>query len=792
MTAVDQVGERRFDSDVVNRLQSHSEIEIGPEIVRALGLSEGEYSEILALLGRVPKLVELSIIAVMWSEHCCYKSSRSVLRGLPTEGPLILQGPGENAGAVDLGEGLAVVFKVESHNHPSFVMPYHGAATGVGGILRDIFTLGARPIALLDALRFGPTDDKICRSTFHGVIDGIAGYGNSIGVPTVGGELFFDRSFARNPIINVMAVGVAKADELVFGRADGPGNPVFLLGARTGRDGIHGATFASDTMAGEAGESRPQVQIGDPFAGKELMEAVLELARAEFLVGIQDMGAAGLTCSSIEMSSRSGTGMVLELEKVPVREEGMTPQEIMLSESQERMLAIVERGSEDRLRALFANRDLVCEQVGEVKASGKLEVLWHGTKVADLPIAPLADGAPLVDRPASPPPGWSPNTEPEPLPDPMPGVRESLLALLASENLRSRAHVYTQYDHTVRADSLLKPGEGDAAVLRLRGREDALAVTLDGNSRQVALHPREGAALTVAEAARNLACVGARPLAVTDGLNFASPERPEISWQFRESVVGLTEGCLALSTPVVSGNVSFYNETGDMRILPSPTVGMVGKLQRAEQARGMGWRQAGDSVALLGQNLGRVSGSEYQLLCNGQPSGSGPGVDLAAEASLVELLVATAERGLLQSAHDVSQGGLLVALAECCLVADNDLGVEIDRLVGTESGGTESGDNESGGDTVPRWDALLFGEEGGRAIVSFDPASADELVTLASTHGVPFQVIGNVVQEMFRVRELPDLEDLDLPVAAMHAAWSPGDGVAGFDWPTGTNDKELS
>ena len=791
MTAVDAAGERRFDSDVVNRLQSHSEIEIGPEIVRAHGLSESEYSEILALLGRIPSLVELSIISVMWSEHCCYKSSRAVLRGLPTEGPLILQGPGENAGAVDLGDGLAAVFKVESHNHPSFVMPYHGAATGVGGILRDIFTLGARPIALLDALRFGPTDDKICRSTFHGVIEGIAGYGNSIGVPTVGGELFFDRSFARNPIINVMAVGVAREDQLVFGRADGPGNPVFLLGARTGRDGIHGATFASDTMAGEAGESRPQVQIGDPFAGKELMEAVLELSRAEFLVGIQDMGAAGLTCSSIEMSSRSGTGMVLELEKVPVREEGMTPQEIMLSESQERMLAIVERGSEDRLRALFANRDLVCEQVGEVKASGKLEVLWHGTLVADLPIAPLADGAPLVERPATPPVGWSATAEPEPLPEPMPDIAESLLALLASENLRNRAHVYTQYDHTVRGDSLLRPGDGDAAVLRLRGREDALAVTLDGNSRFVALHPREGAALTVAEAARNLACVGARPLAVTDGLNFASPERPEIFWQFREAVAGLSDGCLALSTPVVSGNVSFYNETGDLRVLPSPTVGMVGQLKRAEQARGMGWCQAGDTVALLGRNLGRISGSEYQNLCDGRPSGSGPGVDLEAEAALVDFLVATSAGRLLRSAHDVSQGGLLVALAECCLVARDGLGVEVDRLTTPSDSATQSSDRAA------RLDALLFGEEGGRAVVSFDPKLADQVAELALTHGVPFRIVGTVVggtglPETLRVRTAADLEDLDLPVAALRAAWSPGEGVAGFDWPTGTNGEESS
>ncbi|MEM7351202.1 MAG: phosphoribosylformylglycinamidine synthase subunit PurL [Acidobacteriota bacterium] len=769
--AANGVAERRFDSDVVNRLQRHDEIEIRPEIVRALGLSEGEFQEILRLLGRTPSLVELSIIAVMWSEHCCYKSSRAVLRGLPTEGPRILQGPGENAGAVDLGEGLAAVFKVESHNHPSFVMPYHGAATGVGGILRDIFTLGARPVALLDALRFGPTADEVCRSTFHGVIEGIAGYGNSIGVPTVGGEVFFDPSFARNPIINVMAVGVAEADELVFGRADGPGNPVFILGARTGRDGIHGATFASDTMAGEAGESRPQVQIGDPFAGKELMEAVLELARCDFLVGIQDMGAAGLTCSSIEMSSRSGTGMVLDLEKVPVRESGMTPQEIMLSESQERMLAIVERGTEDRLRELFAGRDLVCEQVGEVRDSGTLEVRWHGRLVADLPIAPLADGAPLADRPASPPDGWRADAEPEPLPEPDQSLGETLLALLGSENLRSREHVYSQYDHTVRADTLLKPGAGDAAVLRLRGRDDGLAVTLDGNSRYVALHPREGAALTVAEAARNLACVGARPLAVTDGLNFASPERPQIFWQFKEAVAGLADGCKALETPVVSGNVSFYNETGDLRVAPSPTVGMVGHLRRAEAARGMGWRRAGDVVALLGENLGRISGSEYQTWLAGRASGAGPGLDLEAEAALVELLVETAERGLLHSAHDVSQGGLAVALAESCLNATDGLGVAVDHLPGRD------------GDL--RLDALLFGEEGARAVVSYDPKVGESLAALAAELAVPLAPIGRVEPGVFRL-----LDQIDLTVAELHRAWRPGSGaLSDFDWP---DDGERS
>ncbi len=765
---------KRFDSDLVNRLQRQAEAEISPEMVRAHGLSEEEYRQILAILGRTPTLVELSIFSVMWSEHCCYKSSRTLLKTLPTEGPRVLQGPGENAGAVDLGGNLAVAFKVESHNHPSFVMPYHGAATGVGGILRDIFTLGARPIAVLDALRFAPTSDPVARACFRGVVDGIAGYGNCIGVPTVGGEVFFDPSFARNPLINVMAVGVAEADRLVFGRADGPGNPVFLLGATTGRDGIHGATFASDVMDGDGGESRPQVQIGDPFVGKELLEAVLELARKPYLVGIQDMGAAGVTCSSIEMSARSGTGMTLDLERVPVREEGMTPHEIMLSESQERMLAVVEAGSEDRLRALFADRGLECEQIGEVTAGGRLLLRWHGRTVGELPIEPLADGAPVVERRLAPPAGWRPDAMPRPLPEPMPDPAATLLALLASENLRSRAFVFSQYDHTVRGDTVLVPGAADAAVLRLDGRDDAIAVTLDGNSRYVMLHPRYGAALTVAEAARNLACAGARPLAVTDCLNFADPGRPEVFWHFAESIRGLSDGCRAMDTPVVGGNVSFYNETGELTVLPSPTVGMVGQLGRADRARGMGFRRPGDAVALLGENRGRWSGSEYQVHLDGEPSGAGPGVDIDAERALVDLLVASAEAGLLRSAHDVSQGGLLVALAECCLASLEGLGAEVDVLPGLDRQHPLGGR----GAERQRADALLFGEEGGRAVVSYDPGEEDRLRRLAAEHGVPFQVLGRVAPGRLRVVDL-----VDLGVEEMRRAWCPREGIAGFHWP---------
>ncbi len=750
---------KRFDSALVNRLTADAEI--SPEMIRAHGLSEEEYQGILDILGRTPTLVEFSVFAVMWSEHCCYKSSRALLKTLPTTGPRILQGPGENAGAVDFGDNLAVAFKVESHNHPSFVMPYHGAATGVGGILRDIFTLGARPIAVLDALRFGPSSDKVSREVFRGVVDGIAGYGNCIGVPTVGGEVFFDDSFRLNPLVNVMAIGVADADALVFGRADGDGNPVFLLGAPTGRDGIHGATFASDVMADDSDESRPQVQIGDPFLGKELMEAVLELALTDYLVGIQDMGAAGLTCSSLEMSARSGTGMVLELDKVPVREEGMTPHEIMLSESQERMLAVVKKGSEGRLLELFDGRDLVCEQVGVVKEGGRLEVRWFGTTVADMPVEPLADGAPIVERPAQPPAGWQPDAPPEPLPAAMPDLGETLLRMLASENLRSRARVFSQYDHTVRGDTILKPGEGDAAVLRLRDRADGLAATLDGNSRYVALNPREGAALTVAEAARNLACVGARPLAVTDCLNFSDPGRPEVFWEFSGSIEGLGDACKALETPVVSGNVSFYNETGELRVKPSPTVGMVGRLERAEQARGMGFSSAA-AVALVGTNLGRLSGSEYQMLLDGEPSGSGPGIDLDTERALVDWLVRTAELELLHSAHDVSQGGLLIALAECCLASSS--GVEIDALPGL--------------DRLLRADALLFGEEGGRAVVSYNPSDEDRLRDLALEIDIPFQRIGRVTEERFRILDL-----VDLPLDEMRAAWCPKQGIANYQWP---------
>jgi len=733
---------------------------VTPDVVKAHGLSPQEYGCLVEILGRTPTLVELGLASVMWSEHCCYKSSRRYLKRLPTEGPAILLGPGEQAGAVDWGDGLAVVFKVESHNHPSFVMPYHGAATGVGGILRDIFAMGARPVALANSLRFGPTSDGLCRDIFEGVVEGIAGYGNCVGVPTVTGEVFFDESFRRNPLVNVLAVGTARSDALLAARADGPGNPVYIFGGRTGRDGIHGATFASDVMAGDGGESKPSVQVGDPFLGKELLEASLELARAEWLVGLQDMGAAGLTCSSIEMSAKSRTGMVLDLERVPLRAEGMTPYEIMLSETQERMLVVVRKGAEAELEALFARYDLPCAPIGVVADTGRLTLRWYGEVVADIPVEPLADGAPVVVREAAPPAGWSDDGEAHASAACL-NPEAALLALLGSENLRSRRFVFARFDHTVRGDTVLRPGDGDAAVLRLRGRTDGLAVTLDGNSRWCGLHPRRGAAATVAEAARNLACVGARPMAVTDGLNLADPTRPDVTWQLAEIVEGLREGCLAMETPVVGGNVSLYNETDEGRVLPTPVVGMVGRLADVHRARGQAFRRAGHRVALVGAIAAdpSIAGSEYQVLHDGRATGVPPAVDLRAERALVDWLVRTADDGLLASAHDVSLGGLLVAVAECCLAGRDGLGVDVDGLPDVGAG-------------------TLFGEAGGRAVVSYDEANEPALRALADETNIEFMPMGRVVPGVLRVTGT-----LHLPLDQVFEAWQPRSGGTHLAWP---------
>ncbi len=695
------------------------------ELAREHGLSDAEWGQILEILGRTPSFPELGIFSVMWSEHCSYKSSRLHLRTLPTDGPGVIEGPGENAGAVDIGEGLAVVFKIESHNHPSYVEPHAGAATGVGGILRDIFTMGARPLASLNSLRFGPLDDPHQRYLLRGVVSGIADYGNCFGCATVGGELSFHPRYRNNVLVNAMNVGIVRADRIFRAGAGGPGNPVLYVGSSTGRDGIHGASLLASSEFSEASvEMRPTVQVGDPFAEKLLLEACLEAMATGAVVGIQDMGAAGLTCSSFEMASRAGTGIEMDLDRVPQREVGMTPYELLLSESQERMLLVCEKGREAELLEIFSKWDLASAVVGEVTDSGRMRVRWHGDAVVDIPVDSVAASAPVYDRAIERPKdlderqAFDASALP---PERDPGG--ALLELLASPNLCSRRWVYEQYDQLVQASTVIRPG-GGAAVVRVPGTQRGLALTTDCNPRYCALDPYRGAVHAVAEAARNVAVTGARPLAVTDCLNFGSPERPESMWEFVESVRGLAEACRALGTPVVSGNVSFYNETLSVgSIPPTPTIGMLGLLEQVGRSVRVPFAGSGHVILLLGAGGPELAGSEYLAVRRGIERGRPPAVDLAAEAALCRLLVAAAEGGLVRSAHDLSEGGLAVALAECAVLSGIGL----------------TADLEVGG-LCP--EQALFGESAGRAVVSAAGVDAAALEELARQHGVPVREIG--------------------------------------------------
>ena len=654
-----------------------------PELIEQHSLTEQEYHRIISLLGREPTLTELGIFSVMWSEHCSYKSSKVHLARLPTEGPRILQGPGENAGVVDLGDGYVAVFKIESHNHPSFIEPYQGAATGVGGILRDIFTMGARPIVLLDSLRFGPIQKSKNRSLMEGVVAGIAGYGNCIGVPTVGGEIVFEDCYTQNPLINVFCLGVAKRDRIFYGKAHGVGNLVIYAGAKTGRDGIHGATMASaefDDSAAAAQEKRPNVQVGDPFLEKLLLEACLEAMRAGVVVGIQDMGAAGLTCSTCEMSARAGTGIEIELDRVPQREVAMTPYEIMLSESQERMLLVAERGREEEVFTIFRRWGLDAVVIGEVIEEPKLRIQKDGEVVAEIPNVALTDEAPRYNRtlrlpvPASH--GLGREVESLLRKSRGKGLEQNLLRLLASPGIASKRWVYEQYDHMVRTNTVIPPG-GDAAVVRVKGTDKALAITVDGNGRYCHLHPRRGAMLAVAEAARNLVVTGALPLAVTDCLNFGNPEKPEVMGEFSEVIDGLAEACRVLETPVTGGNVSFYNDTLGRSIFPTPVIGMVGLIEDVTRVMGSVFRGEGRAVLLLsgGNDTGADSeefarqctwfaSSEYIKVRMGRFGGEPPEIDLTREKRVQHCCRELIGQGLVESAHDVSEGGLLVAMLE--------------------------------------------------------------------------------------------------------------------------------
>ncbi len=700
-----------------------------PERLSRLGLSPPEYQTARARLGREPNSLELGMLAALWSEHCSYKTSKALLAQLPTSGARVVQGPGENAGVVDLGGGLLCCFKIESHNHPSAVEPVQGAATGVGGILRDVFAMGARPVALLDAIRFGDLEEPDQAHRFARVVEGVGGYGNCVGVPTMGGETYFDPGYRHNCLVNAMCVGLVEESRLTRAVARGPGNPVLLVGADTGRDGIHGATFASAGLDQEAERLRPAVQMGNPFMEKCLLEACLELVGDPDLIGLQDCGAAGLTSSCAEMAHRGGVGMELDIDRVPRRQRGMTASDVMLSESQERMVLVVRRGAEERLQGHLQRWGLLTSVIGEVIGPGELRISASGVALGQLPLDLLVSGCPPRRLPARPPDLSGARVDPLLSEPPWP-LEEAWLRLLGSPNCGATRWIWRQYDHQVGDDTVVGPG-GDAAVLRLRGRREGLALTVDGAHRSAALDPARGAAIAVAEAVRNLACAGAEPLALTNCLNFGSPELPAVMWQLQESVRGLAEAARALGLPVVSGNVSLYNEYRSEPIPPTPVVGAVGLVPDLEQRPGMAFRQEGDQVLLLGASGLELGGSEYQRLTQGQVAGAAPALDLAGEARTAGAVRGAVQRGLLQSVHDCSLGGLAVALAECALAGGIGARVRPPRLPAAGQGPSRE------------W-AALFGETQGRYLASCSPAGVGQVLDHFRQAEVAVEVLGQV------------------------------------------------
>ncbi|HWO88418.1 MAG TPA: phosphoribosylformylglycinamidine synthase subunit PurL [Gemmatimonadales bacterium] len=724
---------------------------ITPELVRSHGLDDQEYQAILRILGREPTICELGIFSALWSEHCSYKHSKPVLRTLPTTGPQVLQGPGENAGVVRIGEGWAIAFKMESHNHPSAVEPYQGAATGVGGILRDIFTMGARPIALVDCLRFGSLDTPRQRWLFGGVVKGIGDYGNCVGVPTVAGDVNFDAAYEGNPLVNAMCVGLLREDELIRARAEGVGNPLVYIGSRTGRDGIHGAAFASEELSEKSEAHRPQVQVGDPFTEKLLIEASLELISSGHIVAIQDMGAAGLTSSSAEMAGRGGVGVEIDARKVPMREEGMTPYEVLLSESQERMLVVARRGHEEQVIEIARRWELEAAVIGAVTADGMYRVKWGEETVAEIPGRELVEGVPIRHPQARESEAARERRRRPVPPQPASDLGRSLEQLLDRPTVASKRWVFEQYDTSVQANTVLGPG-GDAAIVRIAGTKLGVAVSAGCNARYVWLDPYEGGKAAVAECARNIACSGARPLAITNCLNFGNPEKPEVFHQFVEAVRGMADACRALDTPVTGGNVSFYNESPAGAVLPTPMIGMVGVVRDASLRVRSAFQRAGDAVVVLGATRGELGGSQYLSEVTGEIYGAPPAVDLAAERALVELLVQAAEARLLASAHDCSEGGLAVALAECAMLAPPGLGADLDL-------------SSYCPDVAPV--PLLFGEDQGRVIVSCAPANLAALAALAERHAVPCSAIGTVTGDGLLRVKLAGGHRLERPVAAL-------------------------
>ncbi|MFZ1699191.1 MAG: phosphoribosylformylglycinamidine synthase subunit PurL [Pyrinomonadaceae bacterium] len=743
---------------------------ITPDIVEQHGLTTDEFQKIQDLLGREPNLTELGVFSVMWSEHCSYKSSRVHLKRLPVTGPRVIVPPGENAGVVDIGDDWCVAFKVESHNHPSFIEPFQGAATGVGGILRDVFTMGARPIAAMNSLRFGPLEDakngNRNKSILKGCVSGIGHYGNCFGVPTVGGEVVFDESYSLNPLVNAFALGIVRKDQIFFGKASGIGNPVLYAGAKTGRDGIHGATMASAEFDEEALEKRPTVQVGDPFLEKLLLEACLEAMRSGAIEGIQDMGAAGLTSSSVEMAARAGTGLDLDLTLVPQRETGMTAYEMLLSESQERMLIVARKGHEKEVVEIFNKWDLDCVTIGKVVEGDRLKIMHNGILEADLPVLALTDEAPKYHRPMSETPasagGRIANSKPTNWPPAHAGgsdLSEALKKLLASPNICSKRWVYEQYDTMVRTNTVVLPG-ADAAVIRVKETRRAIAMCLDGNGKFVGINAKEGAKLAVAEAARNVVCVGAKPIAVTNCLNFASPERPEVMRSFSDVIDGMSEACNVFETPVVSGNVSFYNETDGRGILPTPVIGMVGLIDDTRKIVTQGFKDEGDFIAVLGETRDDLAASEYaqtilglstqEIIANGVI----PIVDLKQEKRVQDTLLRLIDECLINSAHDCSDGGLAVAIAECCFssLGRNAVGAEI-KL--------------SAADVSP--ESLLFGETPSRIVISYSPDNAQKVGEIVGD--LKFETVGKVGGKHLSF-QIESETKINASIADLEAAWT--------------------
>ncbi len=704
------------------------EPEVNLSLALEHGFTEEEFDRVKKILGRIPTFTELGIFSVMWSEHCSYKNSIALLKTLPRSGGKLLVGAGEeNAGLVDIGDGLAVAFKIESHNHPSAVEPYQGAATGVGGIMRDIFTMGARPIASLDSLRFGSLDDAHTRFLFDGIVRGIGDYGNSFGVPTVAGEVYFDESYQGNPLVNAMAVGIVKIENVASAIASGEGNPVMIVGSSTGRDGIHGATFASEEISEKSEAKRPSVQVGDPFTEKLLLEASLEIIKNGWLIGIQDMGAAGISCSTSEMSAKGNSGMKINLSKVPLREKGMTAYEIMLSESQERMLCAVKKGFEDKVKEVFEKWDLHCEIIGEVTNDGLLHIDYEGENKAVVPAYELVlgGGAPVYYRDSK---------EPEYLKEvrafdfsklPVPkNLSETFLKVFSSPNIVSKRWVYEQYDSMVRTNTIVGPGS-DSAVIYIKENNKALAVKTDCNSRYVYLNPKVGTQIAVAESARNIVCSGGVPLAITNCLNFGNPYKPEMYWQFKEAINGMGEACRFFDTPVTGGNVSFYNESPNVAVYPTPTIGMVGLIENLKNITTSFFKDENDLIFVLGEDFEELGGSEYVKVIHGKVTGDSPNINLTVEKNLHNTLLQLINEGLIKSAHDISEGGIAASLAECCIINK-------EKLIGAEV-------------TIPvksREDFSIFSESQSRIIISISEGNRHKVEKILKEKNQPFSFLG--------------------------------------------------